>query len=319
MRRTLTSLLTITHPHADVQRRGRIIVTMMLTIMIICILALPTLIGAPAPLQSSLVLLLGILLAGAVIPLARRGQVTVAGWILVVGIVLILLLPIVLRPGNASLLYLVVPVLVASVVLRPKSMLVVLLGVWAVLGLIAWLTPQAVTDGQIDRILVVALILTTICGIIGFMSASVTATAFQTLSDAEAALAATARTLETVNTTLNKQVEERTAALAATLHEVQTRAEAQAALLAEIADQRTVIHEMSVPILPVSADVLVMPLIGALQADRVQLIHHPCTSTTCNATPRPDCPHGACDDAVSVGEYTRIGPPRQGVDRPGLA
>jgi rsbT co-antagonist protein RsbR len=49
--------------------------------------------------------------------------------------------------------------------------------------------------------------------------------------------------------------------------------------LATIEQQRSVIREMSVPILPLSASTLVMPLVGALDSQRIQLIQEQALET----------------------------------------
>jgi rsbT co-antagonist protein RsbR len=77
------------------------------------------------------------------------------------------------------------------------------------------------------------------------------------------------RELEQLHASLEQQVAERTAALAQALGEVEAQASAQAKLLAEVAQQREIIRELSVPILPVSSTTLVMPLIGALDSARL--------------------------------------------------
>ncbi len=69
--------------------------------------------------------------------------------------------------------------------------------------------------------------------------------------------------------TLEQRVAQRTADLQAALAEVETRAREQARLLEEIAQQRQVIRELSVPVLPVTNDALVMPLIGAIDTERL--------------------------------------------------
>jgi rsbT co-antagonist protein RsbR len=71
---------------------------------------------------------------------------------------------------------------------------------------------------------------------------------------------------------LEAQVAERTAALQVALDEVQARADEQARLLAENEQQRLTIREISVPVLPVSAETLVMPLVGALDTERLRLL-----------------------------------------------
>jgi rsbT co-antagonist protein RsbR len=76
--------------------------------------------------------------------------------------------------------------------------------------------------------------------------------------------------LDKLRVSLEQQVAERTAALAQALADVETRAAEQAQLLAEVEQQRTTIRELSVPILPVNTTTLVMPLVGALDSDRLE-------------------------------------------------
>ncbi len=78
--------------------------------------------------------------------------------------------------------------------------------------------------------------------------------------------------LEHAHAGLEAEIAARTAELRAALSEVETRAVEQARLLDELALQREVIRELSVPVLPVSAKALVMPLVGALDTARLQLV-----------------------------------------------
>jgi rsbT co-antagonist protein RsbR len=78
--------------------------------------------------------------------------------------------------------------------------------------------------------------------------------------------------LEQARADLEGQVAMRTADLRGVLADVQARAEAQAQLLDENTQQRNAIREMSVPILPVSAEAIVIPLIGALDSHRLRII-----------------------------------------------
>ncbi len=68
---------------------------------------------------------------------------------------------------------------------------------------------------------------------------------------------------------LEVQVAERTLALKAALEQVQAQADDQARLLEENERQRSTIYELSVPVLPISAGTLVMPLVGALDSARL--------------------------------------------------
>lgn len=78
--------------------------------------------------------------------------------------------------------------------------------------------------------------------------------------------------LSSLQATLAEQVVERTAALEAALADVRARSDAQAALFAENRQQRDTIRSLSVPVLPIGAGTLVMPLVGALDAERLDTL-----------------------------------------------
>ncbi|HYF64238.1 MAG TPA: STAS domain-containing protein [Herpetosiphonaceae bacterium] len=68
---------------------------------------------------------------------------------------------------------------------------------------------------------------------------------------------------------LESRVERRTSELSTALAELRDQAGVQRQLLSEIDHQRTTIRELSIPVLPVSASTLVIPLVGALDAERL--------------------------------------------------
>ncbi len=76
--------------------------------------------------------------------------------------------------------------------------------------------------------------------------------------------------LHSIRASLEETVTERTSALQTALTEVQTRAAEQTGLLAEIEDQRAMIRDLSVPVIPINATTLVMPLVGALDSNRLR-------------------------------------------------
>jgi rsbT co-antagonist protein RsbR len=71
---------------------------------------------------------------------------------------------------------------------------------------------------------------------------------------------------------LEQRVADRTVDLQHALDEVETRAREQERLLEENRRQRETIHEMSVPVLPVTDSMLVMPLVGAMDTERLRLL-----------------------------------------------
>jgi anti-anti-sigma regulatory factor len=76
--------------------------------------------------------------------------------------------------------------------------------------------------------------------------------------------------LKRVHASLEQTIGERTAALQAALGDVQSRAAAQERLLEEVEAQRATIKDLAVPVIPISATTLVMPLVGALDTTRLR-------------------------------------------------
>jgi anti-anti-sigma regulatory factor len=78
--------------------------------------------------------------------------------------------------------------------------------------------------------------------------------------------------LERLRESLSATVTERTADVQAALQVIRARADEQAQLLAEVEQQRTTIRALSIPVLPISASTLVIPLVGVLDAERLQTL-----------------------------------------------
>ena len=78
--------------------------------------------------------------------------------------------------------------------------------------------------------------------------------------------------LERLRSAQETTIAERTAALQHALAEVRTRAEEQAQLLAQVEQQRATIRDLSVPVIPIAATTLVMPLVGGLDHARLSLM-----------------------------------------------
>jgi anti-anti-sigma regulatory factor/HAMP domain-containing protein len=71
---------------------------------------------------------------------------------------------------------------------------------------------------------------------------------------------------------LEERVAERTVALQEALASLETRTATQTRLLADLEQQRVVIRELSVPVIPISTTTLIMPLVGALDTARLDLL-----------------------------------------------
>jgi len=109
-------------------------------------------------------------------------------------------------------------------------------------------------------------IFTLIVGVLGFFLARYSDVSRATLQES----LSREQELEQLRATQEHTIAERTASLAAALEESATRAARLEQAFAEVEQQRAVVRELSVPILPVSRDTLVMPLVGALDSIRLQ-------------------------------------------------
>jgi rsbT co-antagonist protein RsbR len=95
--------------------------------------------------------------------------------------------------------------------------------------------------------------------------------------------------LRTAHTTLQQthsQLESHAEALSVALSEVEARAAAQERLLNENSQQARVIRELSVPVLTISDQALIMPLVGALDTTRLMLLQEQALQTLEHANVR---------------------------------
>jgi rsbT co-antagonist protein RsbR len=104
----------------------------------------------------------------------------------------------------------------------------------------------------------------------GHEAPAIAVTNMDEIGTLQRAFNATAATIATQTQELEQQVATAQAARAAA-EAAHATIQAQ---LAEIEAQRTVIRDMSVPILPISATALVMPLVGALDSERLAQMQH---------------------------------------------
>jgi rsbT co-antagonist protein RsbR len=269
----LQQILTVQHSDPDTQRRGRTMITVALSLVVIMLLALPVVFTrTPADRLPSLVtLLLGLGIVGGTIVLARSGRVDLAGWALVITTGLAVIFPSIVRGDvSSSLLYLLVPVLIAGVVLKPWQIWVALGFAYALLAIDVARLPAAVRNEPEAFILLSNTVLILFIGtLISFIGARIAAGAFVATQQAQQAVDAASHQLAELNASLEAQVQARTQELSQALAEVEIRAVERQHLLEEIENQRDAIREMSVPILPVRAGTLVLPLVGALDSERL--------------------------------------------------
>jgi len=272
----MSRLIRVRHTDEDVQRRGVNIILMAAGLHIMALLL--TIYAGFAGRLSTQVLIpvaISLIVQTIVIVLARRGSVDLAGGILV-GMAIVGITGGAIF-GNNSLItpmFLVTPLLMAAAALQPVWIIVALIGVLTGMGLIyTMLLPVTLPESIAalrSAIFVVSGLIILFAALIGVLI-SVGHTHLQRRLHDEVKRANLANAeLKVLNEELDRRVQMQTEALRKTLQELEQQTLHQDHLLKEIAGQREVIRELSLPILPVGREVLVAPLIGALDQERMQ-------------------------------------------------
>jgi rsbT co-antagonist protein RsbR len=272
MRRLITWLLTIDSPDEDVRRRGRTLAILAVAMIVLVVLVIPLVLLTMPTATVFVILVVGTVGYVIVLALAQRGHVTAGGWLIVAMLILGTISALASAPQQfAGLYFLVLPLLVASLVLRAAQVWIVLAMILIGLGALVVATPNVLSQPTVlTTVFSGALLLVTVA-LLGFLSGRSTAGALEEARAARVAAEAAAERLEQTNVALEARVGERTSALESALAEVETRAAVQARLLEENQQQREMIRDLSVPVLPVSTATLVMPLVGTLDSQRLAL------------------------------------------------
>jgi rsbT co-antagonist protein RsbR len=271
MRRLITWLMTISSPDEDVQRRGRMLVVLTLGLIALSLLLLPVTATAEEPLAALVLLIVSFVCYAIVLVLARYGYVTAGG----LTIIAFTTLGTLLSSGNSiqsfnALYFLILSLQVASLVLRPVHIWLVLAAVLAGVVLKALLAPSApLSDSMGQAIVFSVMLLLSLVALVGYLSGRATVRALDEVRAARIAAEAAAAELGQANADLEARVGERTLALQNALVEVEQRAAEQVRLLEENQQQREMIRDLSVPVLPISTAALVMPLVGTLDTQRL--------------------------------------------------
>ncbi|ABQ88573.1 STAS domain-containing protein [Roseiflexus sp. RS-1] len=268
----MSRLIRVRHTDEDVQRRGVNIILIAAGLQIMALLL--TIYAGFAGRLSTQVLIpvaISLIVQTIVIVLARRGSVDLAGGILV-GMAIIGITGGAIFSNDSLItpIFLVTPLLMAAAALRPVWIIVALVGVLTGMGLIYTMPlPEAIAALR-SAIFVVSGLIILFAALIGVLT-SVGHTHLQRRLHDEVKRANLANAeLKVLNEELDRRVQMQTEALRKTLQELEQQTFHQDQLLKEIAGQREVIRELSLPILPVGREVLVAPLIGALDQERMQ-------------------------------------------------
>lgn len=267
-------LFTFDGADADTQRRGRNLVIIALGVSAMCLISAPLTLIQPEPAPQLAAALIGAVVSLALVALARRGRVEAAA----LGLIALLVgglfvTPLVSRQVGLTPPFMVVPVLVAAAVARPRAVFATAALAIAVLvaqGALLASEPQHAPGAQ--EVVAVGAIITLVVGLIGGLAARSTAAAIDAAAEARARAEGAAAQLDAANRDLERRIDERTEALRAALADAERRTAEQERLLAENRAQQETIRAMSAPLLPVTADTLVLPLVGALDEARLRVV-----------------------------------------------
>jgi rsbT co-antagonist protein RsbR len=272
MQQLFQKLLTVNVLDDNVRRRSVMLLILAYLLQVMAIASVPLVFLRGNVLGGLLAIIMGMVLAGVTIALAHRGRATAGGLLLMTAFA---------GPTLASLLnsgqglspayFLVLALLVGSLVLRPHQIWLVLGVLVAALWLVVNAAPGNLLSNVAERTTVInvssLLVMVATFGFVGaWTTQRVTLEGRRAREEAELA----ARQLSEMNSALDQRVNERTIALQSALEEVKARAAEQARLLSENEQQRVMIRDLSVPVMPISKSTLVMPLVGALDAQRLE-------------------------------------------------
>lgn len=272
MKNALYRLLTVQSQDEETQQRGQMVIIIGLAIGLTCLFLLPVTFFGNSSRFGAILLTCSMIGLFISIWLARIGQVTLSTW-LQIGIVIAGTISADLASQQVSFgaFFLGIAPLIASLIMRPREIWIVLIINIILLLIVGWnSSPNApLLANNTWLSLSGALIFQGVISSLGFLGASHIQRTLQRVYAARNLAQQNAAELARTNEELEARIQERTLALQTAFAEVQERAEAQARLIAENEQQRQMILQMSVPIIPVSDSVMVMPLVGSLDSQRL--------------------------------------------------
>lgn len=264
-----------------IQRQQAIVLQQFLVLLLaMVLLMIPVIFLAPIQITAVLILLVGLVgiaaTFGSALWLLRRGRLMFAVGITTISITVFLLLAILstgLNTSGLSLFGLSLPLTIAALVSGRQA-------VWRVFGvsmfgliavaLVELIAPQYTGFARPQDVNIVGIVVTYL--IIGSVFVVMLSLFTTMLYQAIESSRQREQDLEQLRAMLEQTVHERTSELQNTLETLEQQSAAQQALLETTALQTSTIRQMSVPVIPLGKQRLIVPLIGLLDADRMQFV-----------------------------------------------
>lgn len=266
----LTRLTTIQSADSDTQRRGRLVVIVALGMIALDLAFIPLALLSDRLLSGLITLLVAPLIFVAALLLSRAGRVDAGAYLLIGVTVAAISLSIGMAQESANTpFFMVLPVLLAGVLLRPIRIWAAL--VCAILGIAlgsALLPPDLRASAEWRMALVNTPLLLVMITFLTYLNARSATRALDASQQAQAEIAQAREELLMANASLEARVQERTAEAQRLLAEQRAVAAALEESLHVQRDLNRTIADLAVPIIPISADALIIPLIGNIGSDR---------------------------------------------------
>lgn len=261
-------LFDIRSSDEDVRRRGQIVVILALVNCTLAFLMVPVTLTGTSP--TALILLISVIIQVGVIFAARAGMVSLGGAIIAIVTALGILAGIMIDPARyLAPFFLVLPVLIAGLTLRPWQVwLVALACIGGEIAAVGLLPVDPLESTLRLQVTASTSLLVLTAAALSFVAARSNSAFLLNLIRSRAETEHARRALELVNNVLEQRIDERTTALEVALavqqersHELEESLETQRRLYETILT-------IAAPILPIRDDVLVVPLIGQIDAQR---------------------------------------------------
>lgn len=267
-------LVRIDSSDEEVQRRGQVTISLTIGLFIMTALFIPVTLLQPTPLSGLIALgsaLISYVVGGA---LVRRGHVTRGASLILVVIIVVTLGSMFRRQSSTSTaMYLILPIMVAGLVLRPRQIwvvtTVVILGLAITLPL---LPPSVMSDPQARTNVLGSVLLMGLVTMVAFLGSRSTSNALKAAYSARAETRLLAHELKRANSELEQRIADRTAALQQALAEREAQAAALETSVAAQHELIQVVSTLSVPVIPITQQVLVVPLVGTIDQARSEQI-----------------------------------------------
>lgn len=268
------TLTSVRSSDADTRRRGRMLIIIAFGVAILALAFIPVVLVTSRSAFALLTLVVGAVAFAGVVLLGRAGRVDLGAYILLGSCLLAITLSIPATGQTTNTpFFMVLPVIFAGILLPPAqiwgALTLAVLGIAAGAGL---LPPEVRSTPAWRQALSSAPLMLIVVAMVSFLGSRGIARA---LAEAEAAreeAEEAGRSLAASNVQLEARVEERTAALRQIADEQRAVAGQLAASLEAQRDLNRVVAELSVPILPISAGTLVVPLVGNIDSARAELL-----------------------------------------------